>query len=166
MENKIEFRKAVINDLESLTLLRIKMLCEDNNYNMDFIEKIKLYTNEYFNRELVDENYVSWVALSEYKIVGMCGITFFKIPPNDWCLAGNTGYIGNMYTEKEFRRNGIAKNLLKKIIEEAKIRNCERIILDTTEMGEKIYIKYGFEYSRTKMVYYPSGKEYEKWNIN
>jgi len=49
-----------------------------------------------------------------------------------------------------------------KIIEEAKLRNCERILLNTTKMGEDLYKKYGFEYSPTAMTYYPFGIECEK----
>jgi ribosomal protein S18 acetylase RimI-like enzyme len=163
--DKIEYRKAEDYDVEILTSLRIKMLCEGNNYNMSFIEKMRLNTNEYFKNELANGNYISWLALINKNIIGMCGITFFKISPNDWCLIGKTGYIGNMYTEKEYRRKGIAKNLLIKIIEEGKMKKCERILLDTTEMGKDLYKKCGFKYSKTKMAYYPFGIDCKKMEL-
>jgi N-acetylglutamate synthase-like GNAT family acetyltransferase len=154
---EIEYRKANFNDIKALTELRLKMLNENNNYNRKFVEKLEKYTEEYFINEFTNGNHIAWIALFENKIIAMGGITFFKIHPNDWCLTGKTAYIGNMFTEKEYRKREMANKILSKILEEAKDKNCERILLNTTEDG-----KNGFEMSPTAMAYYPLGIEYEK----
>jgi ribosomal protein S18 acetylase RimI-like enzyme len=49
-----------------------------------------------------------------------------------------------MYTEKKFRKKGIASILLNKLINEAKALNLEYIHLHSTEDGIEIYRKQGF----------------------
>jgi predicted N-acetyltransferase YhbS len=51
--------------------------------------------------------------------------------------------------------------VIEKIVEEAKLKKCERILLNTSKMGEKLYSKFGFEHSPTAMAYYPFGIAYK-----
>ena len=82
-------------------------------------------------------------------------ISYFTLPPNDWCPSGKTAYVGNLYTTPPFRRNGIAKEIIKLLIDDAKERSCERILLNTSELGEPLYKEIGFDFSPTAMAYYP-----------
>lgn len=47
--------------------------------------------------------------------------------------------------------------LLCSIINEAKEYGCQRILLDTSDMGKHLYEKYDFISSKTAMAYYPFG---------
>jgi predicted acetyltransferase len=163
LEEIMEYRKATINDINELTILRVKMLCENNNYSKIFIKEIEVNTRDYFLKEFANGNYISWIALDKNIIVAMVGISLFRIPPNDWCINGKTAYIGNMYTEIKYRKQGIAKVIFDKIMKESKEKGCERILLNTTDMGKKIYETYGFEISPTAMAYYPFGIACEKY---
>ncbi len=58
---------------------------------------------------------------------------------------GMRGYILNMYTEKAFRKKGIASILLDKLIKEAKALNLEYVHLHATQDGIEIYRKRGFQ---------------------
>jgi hypothetical protein len=42
-------------------------------------------------------------------------------------------------------------------VEQAKSRKCERILLNTSNEGMKLYLKYGFDVSPTAMAMYPFG---------
>lgn len=160
----VEYRKAKNNDIIELAELRKEMIFESNNYKEEFLNNIKKKTKDYLEKEIDNKNYIQWIALENNRIISMCGLSIFLIPPNEWCVNGKTGYIGNMFTKKDYRRKGIAKKLLEKIIEEAKLRNCERILLNTTEMGEKLYKQFNFEYSPTAMALYPFGIACNKLN--
>ena len=60
----------------------------------------------------------------------------------------------NMYTVKEYRNQGIGAELFKRIVEEAKNLGYKKITLNATEMGRKLYEKFGFEKVNNSMVYY------------
>jgi len=52
-----------------------------------------------------------------------------------------------MYTKPEYRRRGIAADLLNMVINEAKTRGYKVIRLHTSEFGRSIYEKAGFKIS-------------------
>ncbi len=59
---------------------------------------------------------------------------------------GKTAFIMNIYTDPQYRRNGIAFNVLDMLVTDAKERGAENIILDSTKMGRPLYETYGFKY--------------------
>jgi glucosamine-phosphate N-acetyltransferase len=64
------------------------------------------------------------------------------------------GHIEDIVVDTEFRKNGIAKTLLHKLVELAKQHNCYKIILDCKKELEPFYEKNGFEYRGTQMAMY------------
>ena len=58
----------------------------------------------------------------------------------------------SVYTRAEYRRQGIARDMVKQLIEEAKARGCTEIILDATEDGRRLYKSLGFEESDETMT--------------
>ncbi|ULQ61170.1 GNAT family N-acetyltransferase [Brucepastera parasyntrophica] len=70
-----------------------------------------------------------------------------KKPPNPNFVNGKTGTLLNVFTYPEYRNQGIAATLMKKLIEEAKKENISEIELSATKDGEKLYKKLGFKES-------------------
>jgi GNAT superfamily N-acetyltransferase len=153
----MEYRKANLSDLDKLAQLRVEMLCEDGAYSETFRAHIFNNTKQFISDGILDESFVSWAAVQGTQIIAMGGVSFLSLPPNDWCPGGKTAYIGNVYTVPAFRKQGIASCLLEHMISEAKNRGCERILLNTTDIGRPLYEKYGFEASPTAMALYPFG---------
>lgn len=151
------YRKALINDVPVLSQLRVDMLNEDNTYTTEFNTQLLNRTNEFLTNGIEQNSLLTFVAEEEHKIVSMGCIGYFILPPNDWCSSGKTAYVGNVFTIPSYRRKGIAKEILKLLIEDAKERSCERILLNTSEQGEKLYKEIGFEFSPTAMAFYPFG---------
>ena len=50
----------------------------------------------------------------------------------------------NMYTNPNYRRQGIAYNVLDLLINDCKEREVTAISLEATDMGRPLYEKYGF----------------------
>ncbi|QHQ61890.1 GNAT family N-acetyltransferase [Anaerocolumna sedimenticola] len=152
------YRIADMDDIDMLTGLRLSMLNADGDLTAENIEKLGINTKQYMINGYKEKSYMVLVAEINREIIAMSGVTFYTLPPNDWCPNGKTAYIGNIYTLPEYRRNGIASKLLSLTVDEAKKTGCERIQLHGTDMGRPIYEKYGFEDSITSMAYYPFGK--------
>jgi len=115
----IEFRKATNSDIGRLAIIRQKQLKEAGA-----ISEIDISKNitDYFNAAMADNTFVAWVATIEDKIISTAGISFQKKPPYYSNVFGLIGEICNVFTEKEYRRRGLAKKLLKHIVDEAKSR--------------------------------------------
>ncbi|WMJ88841.1 GNAT family N-acetyltransferase [Anaerocolumna sp. MB42-C2] len=153
----MEYRKATLPDIDILTNMRVEMLCEERALSNSQRNLMKENTKQFLVDGMTNKSLISWIALNSQNIVSMGCINFFSFPPNDWCPNGKTAYIGNVYTLPDFRRKGIGSNIVSHLIEEAKQYQCQRILLNTTEMGRPLYEMHGFEDSSTAMAFYPFG---------
>jgi GNAT superfamily N-acetyltransferase len=153
----MEYRKAALSDVDDLSRLRVDMIREEDDYPESFLDLLYRNTMQYIESGLADRSYSAWVAEEDGAIIAMGGVTYYALPPNDWCPSGKTAYIGNVYTLPAFRRQGVANRLLTLIINEAKENKCQRILLNTSDMGRPLYEKHGFSGSPTAMAMYPFG---------
>lgn len=151
-----EYRKASNNDIEILSSLRVSMLCDGELYNADFKETLYKNTLEYMQNGLNDNSICLWVATEDSKIIAMCCLNYFYLPPNEISLSGKSAHLGNMYTLPAYRNKGIASKLLELIVAEAKDNHCDRVILIPTEMGSPLYSKFGFQPWFGAMVFFPT----------
>lgn len=141
----ITYRKADITDIPQLVHLRLQFLKEiypKADVSQDDV--LKTHLREYLTEHLSQNNFVNWFADIEGKVVASAGIVFYNQPPLYHNLEGKVAYILNVYTLPDFRRKGIAKNLLQKLIDEAKTRNTGKVSLHTSDDGRLLYEQFGF----------------------
>lgn len=58
----------------------------------------------------------------------------------------------NVWTDPDFRRRGLARELVTRCLEAARERGVTRLGLGTTEAGRALYEALGFRVSGTEMV--------------
>ncbi len=151
---KIQYQKASVRDAKSLVKLRCEFLREIKFFDEQVRKSLEKANKEYFIKSLGDGSFVSWIAIADGEIIATSGICFYTVPPNAKSISGKVGYIQNMYTKKEFRRQGIAATLLVKTIGEARSRGCDKVVLGATEAGKSLYEKFGFAEMANEMEYY------------
>ena len=134
-------RLANINDIPALIELRKKQLIDEGLQPVHDIDK---QLAEYFASAISDGSFVSWLMEADAEIIATSGVCVYSLPPTYSNPTGRVAYITNMYTKDEYRRNGIARELLNMVIEEAKKRGYKIIRLHTSEYGKNIYKKAGF----------------------
>ena len=138
----MNYRLAIKEDIPLLIELRKRQLIDEgqnSDVNMDQ-ELVK-----FFNNHFADNTLVEWVAEEDGKIVGTAAILLFEFPPAFTNPSGIKGYITNMYTAPEYRGQGLASELLKKVLDEARSRSVKNILLAASDMGKPVYKKVGFE---------------------
>ncbi|HBN83739.1 MAG TPA: GNAT family N-acetyltransferase [Clostridiales bacterium] len=138
-------RLAVINDVPVLVKLRKQQLMDEglpvtSNINSNIDKRLA----DYFTSAHADGSFISWVMENNDEIIATSGVCFYTLPPNFSNPTGRTAYVTNMYTKPEYRRKGIATELLNMVIVEAKSRGYKVIRLHTSEFGKSIYEKAGF----------------------
>lgn len=137
--------KVGIENIDEFAELRSAVLMETNGLN-DPKDKRRFYDANliYLKEAIPSGKFAAFMAMDNGKIAATSAIVFYRIAPCNSVPNGKIGYIQNMYTFKEYRRQGIASMLLKKTIDEAKRRECSKISLNATEMGRSLYLKSGF----------------------
>lgn len=146
----IQYKKLTINELEQFIDIRIKQLREEGaKEDID----IKPALRDYYNRHMADGTFVSWLALDDDKIIGTSGMSFVEKPPYFSCPNGRIGILSSMFTENEYRRKGIANELLSKVIKEAKEYGCGNVQITASDMGVLLYTDFGFKKNGNFMQY-------------
>ena len=141
----MDYRKATIKDIDKLIEIRIEMRNQrEYSANIDS-EQFYFNTIEYYKKHILDQSFISWIALDNEKIIATSGVCFYSVPPTYTNMTGLVAYVMNMYTKPEYRLKGIAGTLLDYLLEETKLRKCEKVTLNTSQMGRHLYEKYGFK---------------------
>ncbi len=137
----MEYRKATLEDVLTLVELRKQQLLEEDAHVM---KNIDFELKDYFERGLSDNSFISWIALENNSIVATSGLCFYQLPPNFSNPSGKNAYVTNMFTLKEYRRQGIASILLEKILSEARSLGFSVVRLHASLDGKSLYSKFGF----------------------
>ena len=143
-------RKATIDDIPALIRLRKKQLT-DEGLPPEPIFDIDRQLTDYFISALTDGTFVSWVMEVDGEIIATSGVCFYTLPPNFSNLTGGVAYITNMYTKDEYRKRGIATELLKMVLDEAISRGYTVARLHASSFGKSVYEKAGFTMSEGYM---------------
>lgn len=148
--NSVIYRRLTDEDLAIFIEMRITQLREEGA--KDDID-LRPALNDYYRRHLHDGTFVSWLALDGEKIVGTSGMSFVEKPPYFGCPSGKIGLISSMYTDPSYRRRGIAKDLLTKVMDDARKYGCGAIQITASDMGVKLYTACGFVHNGNFMQY-------------
>ena len=146
----VEYRKMTESDLDAFIEMRINQLREEGAR-----EQIDLKPNllDYYRRHMSDGTFVSWLAVDGGNIVGTSGRSFVEKPPYFGCPSGKIGLLSSMYVLPEYRRRGIARILLDKVVKEAREYGCGAVHITASDMGVLLYTDYGFK-KNDKFMYY------------
>ncbi len=147
---QIEYKLLTENELDTFIKMRINQLREEGaKEDIDLRPALK----DYYLRHLADGTFVSWLAFDGEKIVGTSGMSFVEKPPYFACPSGKIGLLSSMFTNPAYRRKGIAKELLSRVVKEAKNYGCGTVQITASDMGVKLYTDFGFVHNKNFMQY-------------
>lgn len=146
----IVYQKLTEKELDTFIDIRISQLREEGaKEDIDLRPALR----DYYDRHMADGTFVSWLALDGDKIVGTSGMSFVEKPPYFGCPSGKIGLLSSMFTAKEYRRCGIAKELLSRVVNEAKEYGCGAVQITASDMGVLLYTNFGFKKNGNFMQY-------------
>lgn len=114
---------------------------------------LKPALRDYYSRHMADGTFISWLAVDKDKIVATSGISFVEKPPYFGCTSGKMGLLSSMFVSKEYRRQGIAKELLARVVNAAKDYGCGTVQITASDMGVLLYSNFGFVKNGNFMQY-------------
>lgn len=147
---EIIYRRLTSGDLDRFITMRINQLREEGAKEDIDLRPALL---DYYTRHIADGTFVSWLAVDGERIVGTSGMSFVEKPPYFGCPSGKMGLLSSMYTDPEYRRRGIARELLSRVIEEARRYGCGTVQITASGMGVLLYTNFGFVKNGNFMQY-------------
>ncbi len=146
----ITYQKLTAKELDIFIGMRIDQLREEGaKEDIDLRPALR----EYYQRHMTDDTFVSWLALDSGKIIGTSGMSIVEKPPYFGCPSGRIGLLSSMFTDKAYRRQGIAKELLSRVVNEARERGCGTVQITASDMGVLLYTNFGFTKNNNFMQY-------------
>ena len=146
----ITYEKLTKERLDKFISMRITQLREEGaTEDIDLVPNLQ----DYYDRHMADGTFVSWLALDGDKIVGTSGMSFVEKPPYFGCPSGKMGLLSSMFTDPGYRRMGIAKELLSRVVEEARAYGCGTVQITASDMGVLLYTDFGFKKNGNFMQY-------------
>ena len=146
----ITYKRLTAEELDDFIRMRIRQLREEGaTEEIDLVPALK----DYYARHMADGTFVSWIALDGSRIIATSGMSFVEKPPYFSCPNGRIGLLSSMFTEPEYRRRGIAKELLRRVTEDAEAYGCAAVQITASDMGVKLYTDFGFVKNRNFMQY-------------
>ena len=146
----VEYKRLTEKELDRFIEMRINQLREEGaKEDIDLVPALR----DYYKRHMADGTFVSWLAVDDEEIIGTSGMSFVEKPPYFGCPSGKMGLLSSMFTNPRYRRMGIAKELLHRVVEEARKYGCGTIQITASDMGVKLYESYGFVHNSNFMQY-------------
>ncbi|MBS7369481.1 MAG: GNAT family N-acetyltransferase [Oscillospiraceae bacterium] len=146
----ISYRRLTASDLDVFISMRIAQLREEGAAeDADLSPALR----DYYQRHMADGTFVSWLAVDGGKIVGTSGLSVVEKPPYFGCPSGKIGLLSSMFTDKAYRRRGIAKELLGRVVDEARKQGCGTVQITASDMGVLLYSDFGFTKNENFMQY-------------
>ncbi|MEO8458001.1 MAG: GNAT family N-acetyltransferase [Chloroflexota bacterium] len=152
----ITIRRAVVTDADVMANLRRDMQTElgasPGGHPVPADELVE-HNIAYFREKLPSDDFAAFVAEASGEIVGTSGIVMYRVPPTGGNPTGIEGFVMNMYTRPDFRRQGISSRLLECVVQHARSLGARRVWLRASQMGRLVYDSYGFAHDENYMAY-------------
>ena len=138
----MEFRRATKADVEAFVDVRVEFVTQIRT--IADVDDFRARTLEYLTDHIERDDLLVFLALEDGEIVSSCMASLYQTPPVPSCRTGCTAELLNVYTKREFRRRGIAEQLIRMLFTQLQARGVETVLLDYTEDGLPLYQKLGF----------------------
>lgn len=147
---KISIERLGLKDIELLLELRMEVLShvfakEREKMKETEWESLRQENRRYYLSELEKEGHLACLARVGGQVAGCGGICLYREMPSPDNHSGLCGYLMNIYTRRDYRRQGVAGAICRWLIGEGKARGAEKIYLETSDCGRKLYQSLGFE---------------------
>jgi GNAT superfamily N-acetyltransferase len=150
-----QIRLATTSDLELISRHRARMFVDMGELPQEMFDSFRAQSLDALRRMFVKGKYVGWLVSAQDepdKIVAGAGLQLREVPPHPQpdangkieIVSGRQAIIQNVYTEREWRRRGLAALLTKRIIDWAREQGIESLVLHASDEGRAVYRRLGF----------------------
>ena len=143
--NDVTIREAGSADLETILHHRRSMFRYMGEGTAEELDRMVEVARPWVARALADGSYRHWLAMDASGCVaGGGGVLISPWPANPHDPCTERAVILNVYTEAEFRRRGIARLVMQRILAWIKAYGLRGVNLHASENGRALYEKLGF----------------------
>jgi len=145
-------RRATAADAGVLARHRAEMFRDMGELPAGLYDTLIDAARAYLAQAVTDGRYVGWVAqldAASREIIGGAGLQLRELLPRpdvarERLVRGPQGLIVNVYTERAWRRKGVADALMRELLQWCRGNGIESVVLHASDDGRPLYEKLGF----------------------
>ena len=142
----VAVRPATLDDIETIVGHRRSMFVDMGYSDNAALDAMTAAFRPWLRRKMVEGEYLSWVASkSDGLIIAGLGLWLMDWPPHMIGPGTRRGNILNVYTDRAFRRQGIARGLLEVALGWCREHGLRCVILHASHDGKFLYEQFGFK---------------------
>lgn len=145
MADGCKIRLATLDDAAIIARHRASMFLDMGAVSSEESEDIFAATEPWTAQLLSRGEYVGWLVEENGDVLAGGGIYLRELSPSPGCLrVGRWGHIANVYTVPTHRRRGIARSLLREMLQWCKDQSIDLVTLAASDEGRPLYESLGF----------------------
>lgn len=147
-------RQAGLEELDRILDWRMEVLsCVFSEPEEEIRSKHYETNRQYFASHLEADKLVFLFTEEDGQPVGCAAACLQEEMPSPDNPSGKNAYIMNVYVRQQERGEGLATELIQELITILQERGVEKIYLETTEMGRRLYADCGFTPMKDYMIW-------------
>ena len=144
--SEITIREAKADESAVILHHRRSMFCDMGEGTVEELDRMVEVARPWLARAIENRTYRHWLALdASGRVAGGGGVLLCPWPANPHDPCTQRAVILNVYTEAEFRKRGIARQVMQTILEWLKQQGFRGVNLHASAEGRHLYEKLGFE---------------------
>jgi ribosomal protein S18 acetylase RimI-like enzyme len=154
----MEIRAADTADATLISAHRRAMFAEIDKLDESLLSALERRSVSWTERMIREGKYYGWIATDAGRSLASAGLLILDWPPHPFDPEGELrGYLLNVYVEPEYRKRGLAHELVERCMAEARRRGIRVVTLHSSQAGRPIYERLGFHATNEMMYTEPAG---------
>ncbi len=145
MSEQFAIREATPDDIKIVMHHRRNMFCDMGYRDKTALAAMTETSEPYFLKGLAAGFYRSWfVENADGRVIAGGGIIIIDYHSSPMDPLPKRPIVVNVYTEPEYRRRGLARKLMERMIEWCRAEGFTTVVLHASEEGRALYESLGF----------------------
>ncbi len=145
MPDEITIRQATASDTDQIVTHRRRMFEDMGNKDSEALSRMESAFRPWLIDHMRRDVYLSWLACdAEGVTVAGSDLWLIDWPPGQFDISLYRGYILNVYTHPDYRRRGLARQLVQTCTDWCYANDIKIVTLHASDEGRKVYEGLGF----------------------
>ena len=146
MSEAIELRLATLADAPAIVKHRRAMFHDMGHGDEVALDSMAAKFRPWLEAKMQSGEYLAWLATTgDERVAAGAGLWLMDWPPHMQGSSQKRGNIVNVYTEPEFRRRGLACQLVTAALDWCRANKIDFVILHASDEGRSLYESLGFQ---------------------
>jgi ribosomal protein S18 acetylase RimI-like enzyme len=141
----LQTRAATAADAALLASHRQAMFAAIGGIDQSVLDAVRNASEPWTARMIGEGKYLGWITSEDGRPIASAGMLILDWPPHPFDPSGESrAYLLNVFVEPEYRRRGLARELVALCMAEARRRRIRVVSLHASREGRPLYESLGF----------------------